>query len=579
MSALPVYEPRRNGEIFHVICCIQYCGSKAFTLVESWNPNNFNARNQLRDDLRILKLPLIKAENVQRCQNHGCGLELCWRNQRYATPFHKKLESAFARLSSTPNLIVPAETLSFQLFYLPVKHAALTPSWNPKWTVRTSLFGQARHLSPSFEGESPAASEYEAESMYETSPVPALPITPQSPYMPATGPPSTVTHAPPPTGSNAGWKYTSGWPDYTPSSPSCGWGGGYGIKPAMYTDPRLVTSPYAPATPITRSPVSEARSYTSEAQSLVSEAQSAARESQSPVYSVVLSVASPQSPASTRSRSPISDTSETLASVCLSEFMYDFATGTNYETRRKAFEEATESLFDAEPQHRPSGQNVPFIDMRRAAIKALCARAECATELEVQLQEAIVTRREAEVLHTRDVVAANTRAQELAVVSLEFNRRYDILENEHEQTKTALAELEEENGRLSGQVESLEQDLSKTQAQRATLHAAWKTNKTKVQDLASQLAAAEDKISKQQVALSAATVRSGRLQNDLASAEEERRKEEVVSARERERWRAEKAQMSAELRALRAERARTVVVPALMDALLQINDLLRVGTD
>ena len=84
MSAgAPLYEPRKPGEVFHAVCFIQYRGPKVHSLVNAWNPKDSLVKDALRADLSSLKVPLVKADNVQRGKRHGdIGLEIWWRDQK-----------------------------------------------------------------------------------------------------------------------------------------------------------------------------------------------------------------------------------------------------------------------------------------------------------------------------------------------------------------------------------------------------------------------------------------------------------------------------------------------------------------
>ncbi|VDC06558.1 unnamed protein product [Peniophora sp. CBMAI 1063] len=526
-------------------------------MVDSWNPKDPNVKSQLRADLKNLTLPLIKAENVQKCKKHrGKGLELWWRDQKASGPFHNTIEKVFNRLSAATSL--PEGIARLQLYYLPQKHTVLYPNWIPRWNVDNPASSTAHSAAPPVASGSstvPALSQSHA--------APALPITPQSAFTRVGVSTSTSTHASSFGASHERWglsptlnsKPASGWVDFSiarTSAPSSVWGPPDLQRPTVPIY-RPITPPYTAATAGPLFP---------------------AEEVDSPIRTEpASSLASHRSPASTHPTSPISEGPETLASVCLAEFADLFSGSLDHDARRRNLTQVTQSLFDAEPQHRPSGPFIALRDIRRATVMALCARAECASELEVQLQEAIVKNHETAVQRTRDIVAAESRAQDLAVTVADLRSRYETLSGEREETKAALDRCREENEHLSSRVESLQKDLEKAQSQRATFQTAWSAMRTKVQDVESKLAAAEDKVSKQQVALSAFTGRGGRIQDDFARSEDERRQEQGAHAREREGWQAERAQMRAQLDALQAENARSFVTPALMDAFLGVNDM------
>ena len=59
--------------------------------------------------------------------------------------------------------------------------------------------------------------------------------------------------------------------------------------------------------------------------------------------------------------------------------------------------------------------------------------------------------------------------------------------------------------------------------------------------------------------------------------EEERQKDQDIHAVEKEEWQAEVASLRAKLDTIRAERAKPFVTPALMDAFLGINDMVRLA--
>ena len=197
--------------------------------------------------------------------------------------------------------------------------------------------------------------------------------------------------------------------------------------------------------------------------------------------------------------------------------------------------------------------------------------------------------REAMISSTRAVVASETRAQRLAGTLDDLRSEYATLSCEDELKEAALTEAQEENERLSSEIEDLKLDLAKAESKRASLavafEAAQETSRVASQAwerdlraLESKLAAAEDKIAKQQVALHTSTERNGRIQNDLAGVEVERRQEQEAHAREKESWQLERVQMRAVLDAIRTEQARPLVTPALMDAFLGVHDMARLAT-
>ncbi|KZV72926.1 hypothetical protein PENSPDRAFT_683324 [Peniophora sp. CONT] len=565
MTTVPIYEPRNPDEIFHAVCCIQYRGPKAHTLVDSWDPKDSSITGQLRTDLSMLKLPLVKVESVRRCNKHGKALELWWRERKGMSPLHASLQKALSRLATSA---LPVEIASIKLYYIPGKHEVLYPTWKPRWSIQNTA-------APSPYTGVPPVTPGPAMSAFAQGNAFTLPITPQSAFPPVMVPAATAsTHIPGPYPGTRGTFPVYTAPVYAPKAPT--------YNPSAPADP---SSPaYKPATPVWSpdSPMSVTRS---------------------PVYAAsTSSPASYTSPVSSQPASPILDESATLLSVCLSELV-ERPFYSDWQRKQAIIQRVTQPLFDAEPQHRPNFDSRGYIgqdDIRRAIVKALCSRAECASELETQLQEAIVKNREASVNNVRDVVAAETRAQELqGALEAERSKRATLSAahisslDQLRDVYTALDQSRQDNERLSSQVEWLQLECVESVSQRESSEAACKAVQTlRERDAAastselkaaqSKLGAAEDKISRQQLALSTATERNGRLQSDLARVEEQRKTEQADHAREtremKESWQVERTCLYAELEAIRAEKVRPFVTPALMEAFLGVNDMVRLAT-
>lgn len=151
---------------------------------------------------------------------------------------------------------------------------------------------------------------------------PVLPVTPQSAFAPAIAPAPR---------SDGGWgastsqnPITSVWPH--PASPGC----------TSTLLARVSAPPYVPASPASNPPSPRS-----------------ARKTSAPSYATSPSPAASYRTPESRSSSPISESPDTLLSVCLTELV-DVTLTPAWVTRQKAVQKITQLLFDAEPQHRPT---------------------------------------------------------------------------------------------------------------------------------------------------------------------------------------------------------------------------------
>ena len=152
----------------------------------------------------------------------------------------------------------------------------------------------------------------------------------------------------------------------------------------------------------------------------------------------------------------------------------------------------------------------------------------------------------------------------------------DRTEKEH--LSRRIRTLESQNQELQEKLSSSEVARTTAQAQEGVTAAnlALARSKQKMTDEA--LTSMTTRFATQEIATTKTLNDNERLRDDLSWIQEERRRDQEVHTKEKEDWVVEKAQLRAELAAMRAtENAKVSVTPALLDALIGVDSLARLA--